>query len=83
MPIILKNIVENILKENTFFPMRFKHGGVNLEGEAAWKKWKIWMDINRTDPFLYDVLNTIKLQNYKVSQKQMNLFVKWFNKKTR
>lgn len=81
MSIKLKNILENVLEENNFFPMFFKNGGINVEGEAAWNQWKRWMDMNRKDEFLYKVLYTVKLQNYMVSQKQMNLFIKWFNSK--
>lgn len=62
-------------------PLFFKHGGVTLEGEAAWDKWKRWADLNRKDDFLYKVLDSIKRQGYKASTKQQQVLVNWFNKK--
>lgn len=61
------------------FPIRFKSGGISLEGEAAWNHWKKWMNINRTDKFVSDVLETIKRQNYLCTPKQFQILVKWFN----
>jgi hypothetical protein len=62
-------------------PLLFKHGGITLEGGAAWNKWKRWADLNRKDDFLYKVLDSIKRQGYKASAKQQQVLVNWFNKK--
>jgi len=61
------------------FPIRFKSGGVSLEGEAAWNHWKKWLNLNRHDKFVSDVLDTIKRQNYICTPKQFEVLVKWFN----
>jgi hypothetical protein len=62
-------------------PIRFKVGGINLEGEQAWRIWKKWADFNRRDEFLYKVLNSIKMQNYFASVKQQEILNNWFNRK--
>jgi len=62
-------------------PIFYRSGGINLEGEAAWNKWKRWADLNRKDDFLYKVLNSIKKQGYNASPKQQQVLVKWFNNK--
>ena len=61
------------------FPIKFKLGTVNLEGEAAWNHWKKWMNINRVDKYVSDVLDTIKRQNYQCTSKQYQVLVRWFN----
>lgn len=62
-------------------PVVFKNGPIVLTGEAAWRKWMGWADINRRDDFLYKVLNTIKLQGYTASVKQQQVLDRWFNRK--
>ena len=65
------------------FPLPFKNGGISLTGEAAWNKWKSWTNINRSNKYVNDVLNTIKQHNYQTTQPQYNVLLKWFNGKTR
>jgi hypothetical protein len=77
----LINILQDTLKESNFFPLYFRNGGINLTGEAAWNKWIQWANLNRKDEFLYKVLNTIKKQGFMTSPKQMEVLIKWFNKK--
>jgi len=60
-------------------PIRFKIGGINLEGEQAWKRWKLQMNINRVDKYVSDVLETIKRQNYQCTDAQFKVLVRWFN----
>lgn len=76
----LISILEKIIEENKFFPVFFKNGGIRLEGEAAWRKWKRWADINRRDDFVYKILDSIKRQNYQASPKQMQVLINWFNR---
>lgn len=61
-------------------PIRYKIGGINLEGEQAWDRWKRWMNMNRVDKYVSDVLDTIKRQNYNCTSKQYQVLVKWFNR---
>jgi len=60
-------------------PLRYKIGGINLEGEQAWKRWKQQMNINRVDKYVSDVLDTIKRQNYQCTDAQFKVLVRWFN----
>lgn len=63
------------------FPIRFKVGGINLEGERAWNRWKQQMNINRIDKYVSDVLETIKRQNYQCTNAQYGVLVRWYNSK--
>lgn len=70
------------IKENTQLkPVTFQRGPFLLQGQPAWEQWKMWLDINRRDNFVYGVLDTIKRQNYFATQKQQNVLNTWFNKK--
>lgn len=62
-------------------PLIFQNGGINLAGEAAWNKWKRWADINRTDKYIYGVLNTIKERGYIATPRQQAVLIDWFNRK--
>jgi len=79
----LTDILNEVNLSSTKFPLPFKNGGFNLTGEAAWNKWKQWTSLNRKDQYIYDVLDTIKQQNYQTTQRQYNTLLKWFNSKTR
>ncbi len=70
------------IKENTQMkPVYFIRGPFRLQGEQAWQQWKMWLDLNRRDAFVYGVLDTIKRQNYFATEKQQNVLNTWFNKK--
>ena len=70
------------IKENTQMkPVYFIRGPFRLQGEQACQQWKIWLDLNRRDAFVYGVLDTIKRQNYFATEKQQNVLNTWFNKK--
>ena len=70
------------IKENTQMkPVYFIRGPFRLQGEQAWQQWKIWLDLNRRDAFVYGVLDTIERQNYFATEKQQNVLNTWFNKK--
>lgn len=70
------------IKENMQLkPVTFQRGPFLLQGQPAWEQWKMWLDINRRDNFVYGVLDTIKRQNYFATQKQQNVLNTWFNKK--
>lgn len=71
--------VYTVTESMQMFPLRYKIGGIDLQGEEAWNRWKRWMNINRVDKYVSDVLDTIKRQNYNCSQKQFQVLVKWFN----
>lgn len=62
-------------------PVYFQRGPFKLQGEQAWHQWKVWMDLNRRDPYVYGVLDTIRNQNYFATEKQQNILNTWFNKK--
>lgn len=71
------NIQEAVMKN----PLKFRQAGRVYEGEEAWRAWKRWADFNRRDAFVYDVLTTIRLQNYFASVKQQEVLNRWFNSK--
>lgn len=71
------SIKENIQRR----PVYFKRGPITLQGEQAWRQWKMWMDLNRKDTYVYGVLDTIRTQNYFATEKQQNILNTWFNKK--
>lgn len=63
------------------FPLPFKHAGISVQGETAWKHWKYWLSINRYNKFVSDVLDSIQRQGYMVTPKQLDVLVRWFNSK--
>lgn len=70
-------IQENLGKK----PLVFQSAGRNLQGEAAWNMWKKWVDINRTDKYIYGVLKTIKERGYIATPRQQAVLIDWFNRK--
>ena len=60
----LIDILEDINEANGNFILPYKMGGINVTGDEAWNKWKILLDRNRRDDFVYKILDSIKRQNY-------------------
>jgi hypothetical protein len=63
-------------------PVYFKNGPIFLQGEQAWRKWKSWTNINKHDSYVYEVLDTIRKQDYLATEKQQSVLNKWFDKKS-
>jgi sRNA-binding regulator protein Hfq len=76
----LIDILEDINEANGNFILPYKMGGINVTGDKAWNKWKILLDRNRRDDYVYKVLNTIKEQNYITTYKQYQILINWYNK---
>jgi hypothetical protein len=76
----LIDILEDINEANGNFILPYKMGGIDVTGDEAWNKWKILLDRNRRDDYVYKVLNTIKEQNYITTFKQYQILINWYNK---
>lgn len=72
---ILRNPINEASSE--FFPLVYKAGLENFEGERAWNKLKKMADSSRKDEYVYKVLNTIKTRNYSLTSKQRDVLNNW------
>jgi hypothetical protein len=76
----LIDILEDINEANGNFILPYKMGGIDVTGDEAWNKWKILLDRNRRDDFVYKILDSIKRQNYITTPKQYQILINWYNK---